>query len=178
MDMKTILTIIKLIPVVSAVLAYILVFSSVQSGTLTSVLVLLAFFGFVFFFIGRKAAKEDKALKILGTLCCQWFFLRISRNRLVQAIPMMIAGILAVWGFFLYLTSPSWLHATFSNFVSDYALYLLICLGVMLLKWLIPRIWRSIRKAIRENKRKKKEATPPPRGYAKQKKTIKGDLKR
>ena len=117
-------------------------------------------------------------LKILGTLCCQWFFLRISRNRLVQAIPMMIAGILAVWGFFLYLTSPSWLHATFSNFVSDYALYLLICLGVMLLKWLIPRIWRSIRKAIRENKRKKKEATPPPRGYAKQKKTIKGDLKR
>ena len=113
-------------------------------------------------------------LKILGTLCCQWFFLRISRNKLVQAIPMMLAGILAVWGFFLYLTSPSWLHATFAHFVSDYALYLLVCLGVMLLKWLLPRIWRSIRKAIRAHMRKKKEATPPPQGYAKKKKTIKG----
>ena len=117
-------------------------------------------------------------LKIAGTFCCQWFFLRISRNKLLQAIPMMIAGILAVWGFFLYLTSPSWLHATFAHFVSDYALYLLICLGVMLLKWLLPRIWHFFRNAIREKTRKKKEATPPPRGYAKKKRTIKGEIKR
>ena len=30
-------------------------------------------------------------LKILGTLCCQWFFLRISKKKVVQAIPFMIA---------------------------------------------------------------------------------------
>ena len=68
MNKKTVLTIIKLIPVVSAVVAFILVFSSMSAGILTTVTVLLAFFGFVFFFIGRKAAKGDKTLKILGIL--------------------------------------------------------------------------------------------------------------
>ena len=68
LNKRTILTIVKLIPVVSAVLAYILILSSVQAGALTTAAVLLAFFGFVFFFIGRKEAKEDKTLKILGWL--------------------------------------------------------------------------------------------------------------
>ena len=68
MDKRTILTIVKLIPVVSAVLAYVLILSSAQAGALTTAVVLLAFFGFVFFFIGRKQAKEDKTLKILGWL--------------------------------------------------------------------------------------------------------------
>lgn len=113
-------------------------------------------------------------LKILGTLCCQWFFLRISNKRVIQAIPLMLSGIAAVWGFFLYLTSPSWLHATFAHFVRDYALYMLICLGVLLLQWLLPRIWRAIRKAIRARRRKQKASTPPPEGYAKKKKTKKG----
>ena len=68
MDRKTVLTIIKLIPPVSAVLAFILIFTSAQAGWLTTAAVLLGFFGFVFFFIGRKTAKEDKTLKILGWL--------------------------------------------------------------------------------------------------------------
>ena len=68
MDKKTVLTILKLIPAGSAVLAYILIFSSARAGTLTSVAVLLAFFGFIFFFMGRKSAKDDKTLRILGWL--------------------------------------------------------------------------------------------------------------
>ncbi len=68
MDKKTVLTIIKLIPPVSAVLAFILIFTSAQAPVLATVTTLLGFFGFVFFFIGRKTAKEDKTLKILGWL--------------------------------------------------------------------------------------------------------------
>ena len=113
-------------------------------------------------------------LRILGTVCCQWFFLRISKKKVVQAIPLMVSGIVAVWGFFLYLTSPSWLHETFSHFVSYYGLYVLICLGVLLISWLIPRILYAIRRNIRARRRKKKNATPPPQGYAKKKKSIKG----
>jgi hypothetical protein len=58
--------------------------------------------------------------------------------------------------------------------VTVYALYLLICLGVLLMKWLLPRLWRSIRKAIGSQRRQKKESTPPPRGYEKKKKISKG----
>ena len=68
MDRRTILTIAKLIPVVSAVLAYILIFSSAQAGAITTAVTLLAFFGFAFFFIGLKQANEDKTLRILGWL--------------------------------------------------------------------------------------------------------------
>lgn len=116
-------------------------------------------------------------LKILGTLCCQWFFLRISKKKILQAIPLMVSGIVAVWGFFLYLTSPSWLHATFAHLISDYVLYLLVCLAVLMLRWLLPRIWRAIRKAIRARRKKQKTSSPPPRGYEKKKKIKKGAKK-
>ena len=68
MNKKNILIFIKLIPVVSAVLSFILIFSNAQAGTVTTVSVILAFLGFVFFFIGRRSAREDKTLKILGVL--------------------------------------------------------------------------------------------------------------
>ena len=68
MNKKTILTIIKLLPVIAAVLSFILVFSPVDAGGVTVVTVLLASLGFVAFFLGRKESKEDKTLKILGIL--------------------------------------------------------------------------------------------------------------
>ena len=71
MNKKTILTIVKLIPPVAAALSFILIFGHFdggKTGGLTTATVLLGLFGFVFFFIGRKAAKEDRTLKILGRL--------------------------------------------------------------------------------------------------------------
>ncbi len=68
MNKKNILIFIKLIPVISAVLSFILIFSNAQAGTVTTISVILAFLGFVFFFIGRRSAREDKTLKILGVL--------------------------------------------------------------------------------------------------------------
>ena len=68
MNKRTILILIKLIPVVSAALSFILIFSNAQASSVATVSVILAFLGFAFFFAGRKAAKEDKTLKILGIL--------------------------------------------------------------------------------------------------------------
>ncbi len=71
MDKKTIVTILKLIPVISAAASYILILGPFSDGWIskvTGVTVLLAFAGFVFFFIGRKLAKDYKAVKILGIL--------------------------------------------------------------------------------------------------------------
>lgn len=59
------------IPLVSAVVSYILIVSSLDSDWIRQVIsitFLLAFFGFVFFFIGRGLAKSDKTVRILGIL--------------------------------------------------------------------------------------------------------------
>jgi hypothetical protein len=68
---KTTAVIIELIPVVSAVLFFALLRMHADN-TFTSIMsvvtLILAFFGFVFFFIGRRLAKGDKAVRILGIL--------------------------------------------------------------------------------------------------------------
>lgn len=71
MDRKTIVTIVKLIPVISVILSYMLIlgpFHSELIKDISGVTVILAFLGFMFFFIGRRTAKEDKFVKILGIL--------------------------------------------------------------------------------------------------------------
>ena len=71
MNRKMIVTIIKLIPVVSVILSYILIlgpFHSELAKDISGVTVVLGFLGFAFFFIGRRLAKEDKLIKILGIL--------------------------------------------------------------------------------------------------------------
>ncbi len=71
MNKNTFLVIVKMIPVISAAASFILIlgpFSAAWVSKVTGVTVILAFLGFVFFFIGRKHAREDNALKILGIL--------------------------------------------------------------------------------------------------------------
>ncbi len=69
MTKKNIAIIVELIPIVSAVLSYLLTVSKYDSELIRNVIsitFLLAFLGFVFFFVGRWLAKENKAVKILG----------------------------------------------------------------------------------------------------------------
>ncbi len=69
MNKKTIAIILEIIPIISAPITYLLIVFGPDSGLLRSIItvtMLLAFLGFVFFFIGRKLAKQDKAVRILG----------------------------------------------------------------------------------------------------------------
>ncbi len=71
MDKKNIVITAKLIPVISAILSYLLIFGSFKAAWIskvTGVTVILAFLGVGFFFIGCRLAKEDRTLKILGIL--------------------------------------------------------------------------------------------------------------
>ena len=71
MNRKTIAILLELIPVISAAISYALVVSSSDAAPvrrIISITFLLAFLGFVFFFIGRKLAKGDKTVRILGIL--------------------------------------------------------------------------------------------------------------
>ncbi|MCR5273678.1 MAG: hypothetical protein K6E13_11970 [Lachnospiraceae bacterium] len=68
---RTTAIIIESIPVVSAIAAILLINRDIDSSFLrviTLIVFLLAFLGFVAFFIGRKLAGEDKTVKILGIL--------------------------------------------------------------------------------------------------------------
>ena len=69
MNKKTIAIILEIIPIISAPITYLLIVFGPDSGLLRSIItvtMLLAFLGFVFFFIGRKLAKQERAVRILG----------------------------------------------------------------------------------------------------------------
>lgn len=71
MKKRTIAIVIELIPVASAVAAFILVRIPNDSGQIRNgiqITFLLAFLGFAFFLAGRRLAKEDKTVRILGIL--------------------------------------------------------------------------------------------------------------
>ena len=71
MRRKKIAVIAEIVPVISAAAAFLLLFSDWDSEPIRKtiwVTMLLAFLGFVFFFIGRILAKGDRAVRILGIL--------------------------------------------------------------------------------------------------------------
>ena len=94
-------------------------------------------------------------LRILTSVFAQWLFLRLFRKKALQVIPIFVATLATVWGFFLFLTAPSWLGATFKNFLSTYVTFLLGCCLVWAFSWLLARILPRIKKARKARKRKK-----------------------
>ena len=67
MNKKIIAIIIELIPIISAPISYILVISP-NNSKMAKLTILIAFFGFLFFFIGRKLNKDSRLVKVLGIL--------------------------------------------------------------------------------------------------------------
>ena len=69
MNKKTLAILLEAIPIVSAVVSISLILSPYNSAPIrriNSAAVLLAFFGFAFFFVGRRLAKADRVVRILG----------------------------------------------------------------------------------------------------------------
>ena len=71
MNRKTAAILVEIIPILSAAVSFPLILSAYDSALIQrviSITMLLAFLGFLFFIIGRKLAKEDKLVRILGVL--------------------------------------------------------------------------------------------------------------
>ena len=77
----------------------------------------------------------DALLRFLAALCLQLLTLRLGRKEVLRFAPMAAAFLLAVWGFFLFLTSPSWQGAVFSTAMADYLTPVCGCVT----GWLIHR---------------------------------------
>ena len=68
---KTIAIILEVIPLFSAVISFMLIKLNNNSELLKYAIMItmsLAFFGFIFFFVGKKLNKTDKIVQILGIL--------------------------------------------------------------------------------------------------------------
>lgn len=92
MKNRTAVILLKLIPVIAAPLAYILMIfpaSSKAVGNIIAILTLLGFLGFAFFFIGRKHFREDKAVRILSILDILATLIVVG----IYIIAMMVFGL-------------------------------------------------------------------------------------
>ena len=77
----------------------------------------------------------DALLRFLASLCLQLLTLRMGRKEIVRYGPMAAAFLIAVWGFFLFLTSPSWQGTVFGAALADYLRPICGCVT----GWLIHR---------------------------------------
>lgn len=74
MNKKSIAIMLELVPLLSAVMSFILIVLPYESKIVKSIIgvtTLLSLFGFIFFFIGRSIDRKDKIVRVLGIL--DWF---------------------------------------------------------------------------------------------------------
>ena len=68
---KKIAIILELIPIISCIISFILIYSRFDSNNLMfikTIAMIISFFGFVFFIIGNILVKKDKLVLLLGIL--------------------------------------------------------------------------------------------------------------
>ena len=106
-------------------------------------------------------------LRFGGAFFAQWLFFRASQKKWVRFLPLFLTTVASVWGFFLFLTSPSWQNATFGHFVADYFSLFLSCIAFFFLRWLLPRLLPRLKRGIvllfTRRKRKKASKQDMPR---------------
>lgn len=93
-------------------------------------LYLVAFQGFA---APNLPTAVDALLRFCGGVCIQLMALRLRRYYLLRKAPLFLGCVLAVWGLFLFLTSPSWQGSTFGLFLSHYGTPVLGCAAALLL---------------------------------------------
>ena len=62
----------------------------------------------------------DLLLRLLAAGSIQLFFLSCFRKKAVQLLPLLLTVLLALWGGWLFCSSPSWQNATLLGYLADY----------------------------------------------------------
>lgn len=130
------------------------------SGACAAALVLQ---GFV---IPNLESGIDILLRIGMAAFLQILMLQLTDKKLLRYAPLLVSAVAAVWGFFLLLTSPSWVNATVEGWLHDYGIFFTACLLVCALQ--LSRPWlkgkfRQLRKVLRRRKKKKQTKNTMPR---------------
>lgn len=116
----------------------------------------LVFQGFAFPYLSSTASV---ILRIVASVCIQLLLCQLGKNALIKALPLMVTGFFAVFGFFLFLTSPPWQALTFGDFLVEYASPVICCAIVWVLyryRAHLPKIKGYLPKFNRKKSSKKK----------------------
>lgn len=66
-------------------------------------------------------------LRIIPSFAVQVLLCRVGKHNIIKAIPLLLTGVFALWGTYLYYTSPHWSNATFGDLIADYASPFVCC---------------------------------------------------
>ena len=78
-------------------------------------------------------------LRVIPSLAVQVLLCRIGKQSLVKAIPALLTGVWALWGTYLYFTSPHWSNATFFDLIADYVSPFICCAAVLIVFSMIKK---------------------------------------
>ena len=79
-------------------------------------------------------------LRVIPAFAVQVLMFRNGKWGIVKWIPILLTGVLAGWGIYLYFTSDHWIHATFwGSLVADYISPFLSCLVSLIICFLEKR---------------------------------------
>lgn len=106
----------------------------------------------------------DLLLRFGAAMFLQILALRLTCQKVVRYLPLILSGIAAIWGFLLLLTSPSWVNATVDGFLHDYSSFfggcILVCGYALALPWMKKKL-RQLRKQLRRRRKMKKSKDIP-----------------
>ena len=79
-------------------------------------------------------------LRVILSLAVQVLLYRVGKWNIIKVLPILIAGAFAMWGTYLYFTSPHWSNATFwSSLIADYVSPFISCLVALIACLLIKK---------------------------------------
>lgn len=68
-------------------------------------------------------------LRVIPSFAGQVLLLRVGKWNIVKTLPVLLTGVLAAWGNYLYFTSPHWINATFwGSLIADYTSPFISCM--------------------------------------------------
>ncbi len=65
-------------------------------------------------------STASMVLRIIPAVCIQLLLCRNAQTRLTRLLPLLLTAVGALWGLYLFFTSPHW-TCTFGEYLADYA---------------------------------------------------------
>lgn len=66
-------------------------------------------------------------LRIIPSFAVQVLLCKVERYNILKVMPLVLTGVFALWGTYLYFTSSHWSNATWGDLIVDYVSPFICC---------------------------------------------------